>query len=118
VGTVLLAGTIACIAANAFEVGAKVMRADFVVQNATEVGVRRDRLSHLAMIEGAGVVGLLAGFVGLPLLGVAAATGLVAFFVIAVAAHIRTRVLHNIGFPLAFLGLAAVALGYFARVVT
>ena len=45
----------------------------------------------------------------------AAATGLVLFFLGAVAAHVRARVFHNIAFPAAYLVLA---LGSLALAVT
>jgi hypothetical protein len=48
--------------------------------------------------------------VALPYLAVAAAAGLVAFYVGAVAAHIRARVFYNIAFPGAYLALAAASL--------
>lgn len=113
----LFFATVACVVANAFEVGAKVVGADFVVRNSAEVGLSRKWIPYLAVIEGAGVAGLLIGFFLLPVVGLAAAVGLVGFFVSAVAAHIRARVLHNIAFPLTFLVLAAAAVGYFAGVL-
>jgi hypothetical protein len=111
--TLLLAATLACVAANAFEVLAKLTRARFVVQNAAEVGVGERWIPYLATLEGAGVAGLVAGLLGVPLLGLAAAIGLVLFFVGAVGAHVRARVFHNIAFPAVFLGLAVAALGHF-----
>jgi len=111
---VLLAATIGCVLANAFEVGAKLARARFVVQNTAEVGVDERWLPYLATLEAAGVVGLVLGLLGWPGLGLAAAIGLVLFFVGAVSTHIRARVFHNIAFPVAFLALAVAALGYFA----
>jgi hypothetical protein len=104
---------IACVVANAFEVGAKVARARFVVQNSAEVGVNGKWLPYLATLEGAGVIGLVVGLLGWPLLGLAAAIGLVLFFLGAVGAHVRARVFHNIGFPAVFLALAVASLGYF-----
>ena len=112
--TCLFVATVACVAANAFEVGAKVCGAQFVLQNAAAVGLGRRWIPCLAVIEGAGVAGLLIGFFHRPAIGLAAAVGLVAFFVLAVLAHIRAGVLHTIAFPVAFLLLAAAALGYFA----
>ena len=104
---------IACVVANAFEVGAKAARARFMLRNAAEVGVDERWIPSLAVLEGAGVVGLVAGLLGVPIIGLAAAIGLVLFFVGAVGAHIRARVFHNIAFPAVFLGLAVAALGYF-----
>ncbi|MCP2252063.1 DoxX-like family protein [Prauserella aidingensis] len=110
---ILLAAAIGCAVANAVEVAAKVMRARFVLDNCTEVGLDTRWVPHLAVVEGAGVVGLLLGFAGVPLIGTAAAVGLVGFFVIAVAVHVRARVLHNIAFPAVFLLLAVGAVGHF-----
>jgi DoxX-like family len=45
--------------------------------------------------------------VGLPAVGIAAAAGLVVFFVGAVVTHLRAHVLYNIAFPGAFLCLSA-----------
>ncbi|MFD2466500.1 DoxX family protein [Amycolatopsis silviterrae] len=87
--TGLLVATFACIAINTLEVAAKTVRAKFVLQNSAEVGVSQRWLPYLAIIEGAGVAGLVAGLLGWPRLGLAAAIGLVLFFVGAVGAHVR-----------------------------
>jgi hypothetical protein len=110
---VLIAATVGCAIANAFEAGAKIARARFVLQNCAEVGVSAKWLPYLAALEAAGVVGLVAGLLGRPGIGLAAATGLVLFFLGAVGAHVRARAFHNIAFPAAFLGLAVAALGHF-----
>ncbi|MGW7534655.1 DoxX family protein [Amycolatopsis sp. NPDC054798] len=111
--TGLLVATFACIAINAFEVAAKAVRAQFVLQNSAEVGVGPRWLPYLAILEGAGTAGLVLGLLGWPHLGLAAAIGLTLFFVGAVAAHIRAKVFHNIAFPAVFLLLAVAAAGYF-----
>ncbi|MEU1982725.1 DoxX family protein [Nocardia sp. NPDC019395] len=113
-GTGLFVATIVCVLANAAEVAAKLMRARFVLQNAAEVGVEPRWIPYLAVLEGAGVAGLLLGLLGLDAVGLAAAAGLVLFFVGAVTAHIRARVFHNIAFPAAFLLSAVAAVCYFA----
>lgn len=110
----LLAATVGCVLANAAEVVAKVVGAQFVRQNSAEVGVAPKWIPYLAVIEGAGVAGLVAGLFGAQSLGLAAAAGLVLFFVGAVAAHIRARVFHNIAFPGGFLVLALAATAFFA----
>ncbi|SHT81360.1 DoxX family protein [Mycobacteroides abscessus] len=112
--TGLLITTVLCIAANGFEVAAKAVKAQFVVQNSGEVGLAPRWLPYLAVIEGAGVVGLVIGFAGVRQIGLAAAIGLVAFFIGAVGAHIRSNVLHNIVFPGVFLALALGSVAYFA----
>ncbi|GAA0598625.1 DoxX family protein [Actinomadura livida] len=113
--TGLLAATVGCVLANSFEVVAKAAQAQFVLQNSAEVGVARKWIPHLAVLEGAGAAGLVLGLLGLPLLGLAAAAGLVLFFAGAVIAHVRARVFHNLAFPLAFLALAVAAGTHFAR---
>ncbi|WP_411145400.1 DoxX family protein [Streptomyces sp. x-80] len=110
--------TVVCVVANVFIVVADLSRARFVLANSAEVGLRPAALPCLAALKGAGAVGLVAGFAGLPLLGLAAAVGLVAFYLGAVVAHIRTGVLHNIAFPLVFLVLAGGAVSYFALVLS
>jgi DoxX-like protein len=110
---VLLAATVGCAVANAFEVAAKIARARFVLRNSAEVGVSAKWLPYLATLEAAGAVGLAAGLLGRPGIGLAAAIGLVLFFLGAVGAHVRARVWHNIAFPVVFLALAVASLGYF-----
>ena len=113
--TLLLVGTVGCILANGLEVVAKIVQAPFVLRNSADVGVARTWIPYLALLEGAGTAGLVLGLLGVPLLGLAAAIGLVLFFLGAVTFHVRARVLHNVAFPAAFLLLAAVAVGHFAR---
>lgn len=112
--TILGALTIACVIANAGVSVADFSRAQFVLTNSAEVGVAPRWIPYLAGLKLAGAVGLLAGLVAAPWLGVAASTGLVVFFVGAVAVHVRTRVFHNLAFPVAFLLSAVGALAYFA----
>jgi uncharacterized membrane protein YjjP (DUF1212 family) len=74
------------------------------------VGLPQTWLPWLATLKAAGAAGLLLGLLGVPVIGAAAATGLVLFFVGAIAAHIRARVHHNILFPACYLGLAVASL--------
>lgn len=109
--------TVACVLVNGFEVAAKVRGATFVLDNAKQVGVEKSAIPYLAALEGAGTAGLVLGLAGYRRVGVAAAVGLDLFFLAAVAAHVRARVLHNIAFPMAFLALAGGATGFFGRAV-
>ncbi|HXY67239.1 MAG TPA: DoxX family protein [Mycobacterium sp.] len=84
--------------------------AGFVLANSARVHVPRSWLPMLGTLKLAGAIGLLVGVVGLPAIGIAAATGLVLFFIGAVIAHLRARVLYNIAFPGAYLGLSAASL--------
>lgn len=85
----------------------------FVLANSAEVGVPRSWVPTLGLLKGAGAVGLLVGLLAFPPLGIAAAIGLVAFFVGAVITHIRAGVFYNIAFPAGLLVLAVLALGAF-----
>ncbi|GLZ79689.1 hypothetical protein Afil01_44960 [Actinorhabdospora filicis] len=93
--------------ANGFEMVAGFARASFVRGNAALVGLAPKWIVPLAVLKGAGAAGVLLGLLGVPLIGEAAAIGLVLFFVGAMIAHVRARVFHNIAFPAAFLALAA-----------
>lgn len=115
--TAMAAVTAACALANAGIAVADLARAPFVLANSAEVGVAPRWIPYLASLKMAGAVGLLIGLVVTPWLGLAAAGGLTAFFIAAVAVHIRTKVLHNIAFPVAFLLLAAGSLAYFVDAV-
>ena len=59
-----------------------------VVATYTRVGVPEDKLDHLALLLLAGAVGLVVGVFWGPL-GIAAAVGLVVYFLLAIGAHIR-----------------------------
>ncbi|MBV2151550.1 DoxX family protein [Kitasatospora sp. SUK 42] len=98
------------IAANAGIAAADFAGARFVLANSAEVNVPRTWIPWLAGAKAAGAAGLLLGLVAYPPLGIAAAIGLVLFYVGAVATHVRTRVLHNIYFPGAYLALAVATL--------
>ncbi|MEU0807090.1 MULTISPECIES: DoxX family protein [unclassified Streptomyces] len=102
--------TVAAIVANAGIAVADLAKAEFVLANSAEVGVPRTWIPWLAVLKAAGAAGLLLGLLGVRLIGVAAAVGLVLFFVGAVGAHVRKRVFHNIAFSVGYLGLAVAAL--------
>lgn len=84
--------------------------ARFVLANSAQVGVARKWLPLLGGLKLAGGAGLLIGLAGVPLVGVAAAVGLVVFFIGAVIAHVRAGVLYNIGFPAGYLLLSTASL--------
>ncbi|MDT0547062.1 DoxX family protein [Streptomyces lonegramiae] len=102
--------TVAAIVANAGIAVADLAKAEFVLASSAEVGVPRTWIPWLAVLKAAGAAGLLLGLLGVRLIGVAAAVGLVLFFVGAVGAHVRKRVFHNIAFSVGYLGLAVAAL--------
>jgi hypothetical protein len=87
----------------------KLSHEERVVQSYVRAGVAEDKLNYLAVILLAGAAGLLLGLMWAPL-GVAAAIGVVCYFIAAVAFHIRANDMEHLGTPLAFAVLAAVAL--------
>jgi uncharacterized membrane protein YphA (DoxX/SURF4 family) len=80
-----------------------------VMEVMTRVGVPEDRVWLLAVAEIAGAAGLLIGLFWWPL-GVAAAIGVVAYFIGAVGAHIRVGDQKNVAPPAFLLLVGAVAL--------
>jgi hypothetical protein len=96
--------------ANASATIADFVHAGFVTKTAAEVGVARSWLPLLGALKGAAVIGLALGLVGIPIVGAAAASGLVVFFIGALVAHVRARVFYNIAFPGLFLVLAIASL--------
>jgi len=89
---------------------ADLVPAGFVLANSAKVHVPPSWLPMLGILKIAGAGGLLIGVVGPPAIGIAAATGLVLFFIGAMIAHVRAHVLYNIAFPGAYLGLSAASL--------
>ncbi|CAL9485793.1 DoxX family protein [Streptomyces sp. enrichment culture] len=108
--------TVVAIVADAGIAVADLLRARFVLANSAEVKVPASWLPWLAALKGAGAAGLLVGLLGFRPLGIAAAVGLVLFFVGAVTAHVRARVFHNIAFPAGYLALNAAALALVSAV--
>ncbi len=98
------------IAVNAFAAAADFAKADFVVKNADAVGAPRRWVPLLGALKAAGALGLLLGLLGIPVIGTAAAAGLVAFFVGAISFHVRAHAFYNIAFPGFFLALAVTSL--------
>ena len=83
--------------------------AKFVLNNSAEVGVSTRWLPMLGA-KAAGAAGLLLGLLAVRPIGIAAALGLVVFFIDAVAANVQARVFYNIGFPMGYLALAVASL--------
>ena len=61
-----------------------------VITAMTRAGVPDSWLNTLASLKAAGALGLLIG-IGVPLVGIAAATGVTLFFVGAIVVHVRAR---------------------------
>jgi DoxX-like family len=96
-------------AANGFAAAMDFERPAWLMENMTRVGVRRPALAPLAVLKIAGAIGLLVGIWVAPL-GIAAAIGLVLFFIAAISAHVRAHDYSTIPFPGVFLLLAAASL--------
>lgn len=84
--------------------------AKFVLANTAELGISPVWLPLLGTLKAAGAAGLLLGLSGVRFIGIAAAIGLVLFFIGAIAVHLRARVYHNIASPGGFFMLATVSL--------
>ncbi|WP_280303532.1 DoxX family protein [Nocardia neocaledoniensis] len=97
--TVLAA--VAALAAAAVDV----VRADWVRENMRHYGVAPWTLTPLAVIKAAGGIGLLVGLFYRPL-AIAAAAGLVVYFVCAELTVLRARWYSHLGYPLPYLLLA------------
>ncbi|ADB54074.1 DoxX family protein [Conexibacter woesei] len=87
----------------------KLARRPQIVASATRVGFPADRLDRLAVILLAGAAGLLLGLAWAPI-GVAAAIGVVLYFLVTVAFHLRAGDAEHLPSPLAFELLAVAAL--------
>lgn len=84
---------------------ADLMKAEFVLGNSDTLGLPRRWLPMLAWLKLAGAAGVVLGL-WVPALGLAAATGLVLFFVGAVGAHVRAGIWRTMGYPGTCLALA------------
>ena len=87
----------------------KLSHREDVVRSYAIVGVPEDKLNSLAVILLAGAAGLIAGLFWAPI-GIAAAAGVVSYFVLAIAAHIRFHDEQRLPTPLVILLLAAAVL--------
>jgi len=106
--------TLLVAAANIFSATLDFIRYKPILINMAKAGVSESWITTLGILKAAGALGLLIG-IGVPAVGIAAAAGLVLFFIGAIITHLRG---HDYSFSLAivFLLLAAGALG--VRVVS
>jgi hypothetical protein len=100
--------TVLAAAANAYAATVDLTRAGWVVDNMSRLGVPTPWLPALGGLKAAGAAGLLVG-IAVPPIGVAAAAGLVVYFLGAVATVVRARWYAHV-YPLPFLALAAASL--------
>ncbi|MEV1167657.1 DoxX family protein [Nonomuraea sp. NPDC049784] len=85
-------------------------RAKFVLANSAELDIPQSWLPTLGALKAAGAAGLLLGLLGVPAIGLMAATGLVLYFAGAVIVHVWAHAYVKIAIPGLFLALAAAAL--------
>jgi DoxX-like family len=82
--------TLLAVAANAFSGVAALAHFKPIIPGMVKAGVPQSWLTFpIGTLKTAGAVGLLLGLVGAPLIGTAAAVGLILFFVCAVYTHVR-----------------------------
>ncbi len=92
-----LALTLLAAAANIFSATLDFIRFKQILVNMSRVGVSESWLTTFGILKAAGAMGLLAGIFW-PLIGTAAAAGLVMFFIGAIITHLRA---HDYSFGLA-----------------
>jgi hypothetical protein len=107
--------TVLTAAANIFSAVCDFVRYKQVSIAMAKAGVSESWMTMLGILKAAGALGLLAG-IGVPLIGTAAAVGLILFFVAAIITHLRARD-YSFGLAVAFLllAVAALVLGLHAR---
>jgi hypothetical protein len=112
VNTAYLAVTFAAVAANAFSGVAAILHFKPIVPQMLKVGVPESWLTFpIGTLKTLGAIGLLLGIIGVPLVGAAAACGLVLFFVCAIYTHVRASDYSaQFGLAVVFLLLASSAL--------
>ncbi len=104
--------TLLAVAANAFSGVCALVHFTPILRGMAQVGVPESWLTFpIGTLKTAGAAGLLLGLVGVPLIGTAAAIGLILFFVCAIYTHVRAGD-YSAQFGLAngFLALAVAAL--------
>ena len=101
--------TIVAAAANIFSATLDFIRYKPILINMAKVGVSESWITTLGILKAAGALGLLIG-IGVPAVGIAAAAGLVLFFIAAIIIHLRGHD-HSFGLAIMFLLLAIAALG-------
>lgn len=87
----------------------KLSHREEVVRTYLRVGVPEDKLDYLATILLAGAGGLILGLFWAPI-GVAAGVGVICYFLVAIAAHIRADDARNLPTPVAIAVIAGAAL--------
>lgn len=107
--TAYLVLTILTAAANLVGAAVDFLRNGWILDNMAKYGVPRSWLPLLGAAKAAGAVGLLVGL-AVPVLGIAAAVGLLLYFAGAIVTVARARVYAHLPFPGVYLLLAAATL--------
>src|SRR6266566_6685861 len=104
--------TLLAIAATAFSGVAALVHFKPILRGMAKAGVPESWLTFpIGTLKTAGAVGLLLGVIGVPLIGTAAAIGLILFFVCAIYTHLRAGDYSlQFGLAIGFLSLAVAAL--------
>ncbi|PYK19030.1 MAG: hypothetical protein DME55_05475 [Verrucomicrobia bacterium] len=107
--TAFIIVTLLTAAANTYAAFVDFRRPQWVLDNVTSWGGSHSWLFPLGALKGLGALGLLVG-VGVPLIGIAAAVGLILFFVGAITVVIRARWYSHLRWPGTYLLLAVASL--------
>ena len=103
--------TLLAIAANTFSGVAALVHWKRILPGMARAGVPESWLTMLGALKTAGALGLLLGLIGVPLIGTAAAIGLVLFFVGAIITHLRAHdYSQQLGLAIGFFLLTVAAL--------
>ncbi|WP_410567260.1 DoxX family protein [Amycolatopsis sp. cmx-4-61] len=103
--TTYLLLTLVAAAACLYAAAVDILRAGWVLDNMAKYGVPPSWLLPLGLLKAVGAVGLLAGL-AVPVLGIAAAVGLILFFLGAVVTVTRAHWYSHLLYPVSFLVLA------------
>jgi len=103
--TAFIVVTLLTAAANTYAAVVDFLRPEWVLDNMTKWGGSHSWLSTLGALKAAGALGLVIG-IAVPLIGVAAAIGLMLFFVGAIAVVMRARWYSHLPWPTTYLLLA------------
>lgn len=107
--TLYAAVTILTAAANLYAASNEFRKVDFVLASMDRLGIPRSQLLTLGALKAAGAIGLLMGF-AFPSVGIAAAAGLVLFFLGAVVWTTCVQWYSHLPFPSVWLLFAIAAL--------
>jgi DoxX-like family len=100
--------TVLAAAANTFSATLDFIHFKRILINMARAGVPESWITKLGILKAAGALGLVVG-IGVPLIGTAAAVGLITFFVAAIITHLRAHD-YSFGLAIGFLLLAVAAL--------